>query len=409
MSEPAVGAERAVLSACLQSPGALREARQVLSLTDFWVPANQVVFAVCCDLADAGTVPDPMLVLAELERRGDASRVGGAPYLHTLFSMPAVPGNVAHYAGEVRAAARRRQLVLIGTRLTQIAEEVPDLDDALTAAAREALALDLLVEETVDGPIDGLSTWDDFLAVPDRAEDWIVPGLLERGDVVMMLAKGGSGKSFLSRQFALAISAGVHPFKPHERIEPAVTLLCDLENPEQMVRRQTRPLQTAVGRLGEWSAGRAHIWAREGLDIRRRQDAQLLERVVAETRPKLVTIGSLWNLAKRGNSDWGTAAEETIAVLDRIRRRYRCAFLIEHHMPKGAENKTPYGGQEWERFVMFGRVIDRRGPNVWALETSFRSDRDPREWPAGLYRGGVLPWSPIFDEDELQITIEASS
>jgi hypothetical protein len=61
----------------------------------------------------------------------------------------------------------------------------------------------------------------------------------------------------------------------------------------------------------------------------------------------------------------------------------------------------------WERFVEYGRVIDRKGPNVYALENFRSSDRDVREWPAGLYRGGTLPWTPIYHEEELEMLIEA--
>jgi hypothetical protein len=407
-AEPAtaIGAERAVIGAAMQSALALREARTVVTVSDFWTPANQILFAICCDLADAGTTVDPMVVLAELERRGDATRVGGAPYLHTLYAIPTVAANAAHYAAQVRASARRRALVSVGQRLCQIAADVTDLDDALTAAARESITLDLLIDEKLDGPVQGLSTWDEFLAPPDRPEDWIVPGLLERMNVVMILARGGSGKSWLSRQMCLAISAGVHPFQPKMKIEPQSTLLIDLENTPSMVRRQTRPLASTLARLGDWSPERAHIWASpQGINIRKHSDAQLLERVIAQTMPRFVAIGSLWNLAQRGGDDWDTTAEETIAVLNRMRERYRCAFWIEHHMPKGAENKTPYGASTWERFVEYGRVIDRKGPNVWELESTFRTDRDVREWPAGMFRGGSLPWSPIFDQEELDMRI----
>jgi len=402
------GPERSVLACALQSPQGFTDARAVVGTSDFPTDsAAQLLWSVCCDIADTGTTVDPMIVLAELTRRGE--RRIDATELHALYALPVVAGNATHYARQVRAASRRRQLAMVGARLAQVAEDVPDLDDALTAAARESLALQLLVDEVETGPVDGLSTWDEFLGQPDRSEDWIVPGLLERMNLVMILARPGSGKSWLSRQVCLAVAAGVHPFRPHTRIDAQSTLLIDLENTPSMVRRQTRPLVSSVTALGDWSPDRAHIWARpDGINIRKHADAQLLERVIADTRPALVGIGSLWNLAERGRDDWDTTAGETIAVLNRIRRRYRCAFWIEHHMPKGSENRTPFGSSMWERFVEYGRVIDRKGPNVYALENFRSSDRDVREWPAGLYRGGTLPWTPIYDQEELELIIEAS-
>jgi hypothetical protein len=293
-------------------------------------------------------------------------------------------------------------VAVIGQRLAQLGEDGADMDDTLTTAARESLALDLLIDETIDGPVDGLSTWDEFLNQPDRLEDWIVPGLLERQDVVMVLSRPGTGKSWLSRQVALAVASGVHPFRPETRIEAQRTLLVDLENPPQMVRRQSRAMVHSLARLGTWNADLAHLWAQPGgINIRKHADAQLFERVIAETRPALVAIGSLYNVFERGRDDWDTAAEETKAVFNRLRGRYRCAFWIEHHMPKGAEQKNPFGSSVWERWPGFGRVIDRRGDNVYELARTFRGDRDVREWPAGLERGGPLPWSPLWDQEEV--------
>jgi replicative DNA helicase len=402
-------AERSVLSAIIQSPAALREVRALLGAGEFFADQHATIYAACCDLADDGTRVDPVVLLGELERRGVAQKVGGAPFLHTLFAAPAVPSNVAHYAGMVREAAKRRRLTAVGTRLCQIAQDVTDLDDALSLAARESLSLDLLIEETTDGPVEGLASWGEFLGQPDRVADWIIPGLLERQDVVMILSTPGSGKSWLSRQLCLTVAAGVHPFKPAERIEPQRTLLIDLENPPQMVRRQSRPLSSQVARLGS-ASDLGWVWMRpEGLDLRKHADAQLLERVISETQPSLVALGSLYKAFQRGRDDWDTAAEEVRAVFDRMRSRFRCAFWLEHHMPKGSEHRNPFGSSVWERWPGFGRVIERRGENVFELAKTFRGDRDVREFPAGLYRGGELAWSPIWDADELELLASAGA
>lgn len=403
-------AERSVLGAMMLSRQAVTDVRALITAADFWPEQHRVLFALMCDLAEAGTAIDPVVVLSEITRRGDLTRVGGAPYLHTLVANVPTAANAGYYAMQVRAASRRRQLVLTGTRITQIGNDVTDLDDALSAAAHELVSLSLLVDETLDGPVEGLETFDEFLAHPDRPEDWIVPGLIERQDVVMILAKPGLGKSWLSRQVALAVASGVHPFKPDVAIEPQRTLLVDLENPPQMVRRQTRPLAHACQRLGWWDEQRAHIWAQPGgINLRRHADAQLLERVISETQPALVCLGSLYNAFERGRDDWDTAAEETKAVFNRLRARYRCAFWIEHHMPKGSareEPKNPFGSSVWERWPGFGRVISRAGEDVFKLERTFRGDRDVREWPAGLMRGGELPWSPIWSADDVDAMTE---
>lgn len=215
--------------------------------------------------------------------------------------------------------------------------------------------------------------------------------------------------SWLSRQVALTVASGVHPFMPSRRVEPKRTLLVDLENPESTVRRQSHEPYYAIRHLadGEAVGDRGWIWTHTaGLNIRKRQDAALLERVVSDTRPDLVCIGSLYNVFARGSSDWDTAAEEAIAVLNRIRSRYGCALWIEHHMPRASEGghrQSPFGSTLWERWPSYGRVISRIGGDFYDFAV-FRGDREAgREFPPGLRRGGKTPWTAIWDADELEL------
>jgi hypothetical protein len=60
----------------------------------------------------------------------------------------------------------------------------------------------------------------------------------------------------------------------------------------------------------------------------------------------------------------------------------------------------------WERWPSYGRVISRIGGEFYDFAV-FRGDREAgREFPAGLQRGGKLPWSPIWDREELELIRE---
>lgn len=409
MNAPAVAseAEKAVVALMTQSRTAVGQARAVLTAGDLYSPAHALIFGACCDLAERNEPVEPPAVIAELRRQGELTKAGGATYIASLYQIPVVGESLVHYAKLVRGASRARQALQIGQRIVQVADELGhDQDAMLDQLAADQLALQLLVDEPMhDAKIEGLSSWSEFWAQPDDPQDWIVPNLVERQDVFLLLGSEGGGKSYMTRQWCLAIAAGVHPFRPEQRIEPRRTLLVDLENAESMVRRQSRPVGSQVSRLGEWNDDLAHIWRKpDGLNLRKRADAQLLERVVAETRPVFVGLGSLYKAFKRGRDDWDTAAAEAIEVLDRIRYRYRCAFFLEHHMPKGdgkERPQTPFGSSEWMRWASHGRVLARIGENAYSLDPSFRGDRDPRDIPVGLCRGGDLPWTPIWDPEEL--------
>jgi replicative DNA helicase len=250
--------------------------------------------------------------------------------------------------------------------------------------------------------------------VPDSPTDWLVPELFERQDVWMFLAGEGGGKSYLSRQLCLTLAAGIHPFNWDEAITPCRTLLVDLENAESMVRRQSRAVRTQASRIShlevEQHSKNGWVWRRPaGLNIRRREDALLLETVIERVRPDFVALGSLYNSFVKGRDDWETAAEDAKVVFNRLRSRYGFCLALEHHMPKGDGHErpqTPYGSSVWQRWVTHGRVMTRMGANVWEFNASFRSDRDVRKTPAGLQRGGTFPWSPIWDEADLDALIE---
>ena len=52
----------------------------------------------------------------------------------------------------------------------------------------------------------------EFLAIVDPPSDWVIPGLLERGDRLIWTGFEGLGKSVVVRQLAVCAAAGVHPF-----------------------------------------------------------------------------------------------------------------------------------------------------------------------------------------------------
>ena len=61
-----------------------------------------------------------MTVAAELQRRGELQRIGGAPYLHTLAANVPIAANAGFYAEIVREKAILRRLVDAGTKIVQI-------------------------------------------------------------------------------------------------------------------------------------------------------------------------------------------------------------------------------------------------------------------------------------------------
>ena len=113
-------AEQSVLGSMLISKDAIADVVEAVRGTDFYRPAHEVVYDAIIDLYGRGEPADPVTVAAELQRRGELQRIGGAPYLHTLSANVPIAANAGYYAEIVREKAILRRLVEAGTKIVQI-------------------------------------------------------------------------------------------------------------------------------------------------------------------------------------------------------------------------------------------------------------------------------------------------
>ena len=113
-------AEQSVLGGMLLSKDAIADVVEVLRPDDFYRPAHQTVYDCILDLYGRGEPADAVTVSAELQRRGELIRLGGAPYLHTLIATVPTAANAAYYAEIVAEKAILRRLVEAGTRIVQL-------------------------------------------------------------------------------------------------------------------------------------------------------------------------------------------------------------------------------------------------------------------------------------------------
>ena len=113
-------AEQSVLGAMLISKDEIANVTETLRGPDFYRPAHEVIHDAIIDLFGRGEPADPVTVAAELSRKGELERVGGAPYLHTLSANVPIAANAAYYAEIVREKAILRRLVDAGTKIVQI-------------------------------------------------------------------------------------------------------------------------------------------------------------------------------------------------------------------------------------------------------------------------------------------------
>jgi len=395
MTEPIrnVLAERQVLGALMQQPDLADRVFATVTADDFSVPQNAFLAAVLHRRHLTGEPLHPTALLTDLMQDGTASKVGGAPYLHELYSGVEVPGSAPLLAQDIRRASVRRGLVAIGTRLVQQANNDTCEPLAVTTDVQAQLA-DVAEAELVTSNVT-VPTLTDFLAGDDDPEDWVIPGLLAREDRMILTGAEGLGKMMLLRQIAVCAAAGLDPlsFQP---IEPRTVLLVDLENPAQIMRQTIRKMvETAKVKSARHDvAERVFVERRpEGLNLAEPSNVAWLMKRVTLCNPDILIIGPLYKLMNDNPNDEATARACTVA-LDLIRTHGQCALLLEAHAGHGNSAMTdrpvrPTGSSLWLRWPEFGMGL-RRAKTDDAEEfrrvelVPWRGARGERDWPTEL-------------------------
>lgn len=232
---------------------------------------------------------------------------------------------------------------------------------------------------------------DAFLSEPEPDYEWLVPGVIERGDRAILTGGEGAGKSTLLRQIGVQCAAGIHPFTLR-RIDPINVLVVDLENSRRQTKRQLRPLRVAAGEAYPNKLLNIIIHG-GGVDLATAAGEIWLDERVRANKPDLLIIGPIYKMVGGDLTEEGPA-RAAAASLDLLRERYGIAMLIEAHSPHATNGGTrptrPYGASLWMRWPEFGLHITDTGQlKHW------RGDRDERDWPTALRRGGNWPWSPV--------------
>jgi replicative DNA helicase len=189
-----LAAEQCVLGGMMLSKDAISDVFDVIKAHDYYRPAHQLVHEVILDLYARGEPADAVTVAAELTRRGDISRVGGAPYLHTLIASVPTAANAGYYARIVRERAILRRLVEVGTRIVQLGYAGDgDADELVDRAEAEIYGVtDRRISE-------------DYLPLAD-----IMPGALE--EIEAIGSRGGTLAGVPTGFADLdALTNGLHP------------------------------------------------------------------------------------------------------------------------------------------------------------------------------------------------------
>lgn len=408
-------AEQQVLGAALVDPRATAEMIEGCPPGNFHTPAHETIATRIEKLAREGHPVTAVSIAHALTESGELARVGGAGYLHTLTSLACTWVSVGYFAAILREATTRRALHVAGTRIVQMSENATTkAGEAVEAALGEVRAVrerELMAE---DLPI---TTLHELLAQTTAEPNWLIPGLLEYGDRMLLTAGEGHGKSMLARQIAMCTAIGLHPFD-FTRVEPATVLVIDCENSRAMTVRRYRPLVELAAREGRpLVETRFFIEVRpQGLDLTSARDRAWLMKRVETIRPGLLVIGPLYRLHHHDPNSEENARSVSV-VLDEARHVSGCAVLTEAHAPHSYNGQLrsmrPAGSSLWMRWPELGygmRFADPADPDAARTRsmtfTPWRGSRDERSWPERIRAGGPGRWPWVVDADGTVVSID---
>lgn len=382
-------AELSTLAAGLQSRPARDKARRYLTGADFHDPTHEVIWNTMGELDRNGRGVDPAVLMSTLQ----ATNPHAAALLPMLVTYPAFAQHVVDYAAEVRQWATRRRLVTEAIRTQQQAL----MPGAVAANLAATVANRFAAIRDTGSPEDAESlTLGEVLSEPDDEPDWIIPGLLERADRMILTGDEGLGKSFLLRQVAVMATAGLDPFD-NRPIEPISVLVVDCENSLRQVRRKVRAVVAMAARHGKGNPEQVNLLCSKRIDITADRDLARIHREVDACQPDLVIIGPLYRLVPRALQTDDEAAP-MLAALDTIRDR-GIALMMEAHaghtMGKGnVRDLRPRGSSALLGWPEFGYGM-RGMADDYAQLVPWRGDRDERDWPTHLrHASDGIRWVP---------------
>ena len=219
-----IAAEEAVIAALLLDEDAYPRVLPIIQPSDFFREQNGWIYEACLALSDRSEAVTVPTVAHELERAGRLDAAGWEPYLAEIAGKYFTAVGVEAHARLVARDSLYRRLIAAAAQIAQLAYEGgPDVQRVLLHA--EELLLGIRNAEAAGDFKRLRELLDEFLEAPadeDEGElhesvrsgfmdlDELLGGGYKRGDLVILAARTGVGKTSLMLNFARNAAVGQH-------------------------------------------------------------------------------------------------------------------------------------------------------------------------------------------------------
>lgn len=314
-----IEAEQALLGAILYDNEALSLVDGTLPPDAFLEPFHGRLYDRMREIILAGSRADPITLADRFPGDEGFGTLGGVGYLADLVDHAPPSANAPDYAGVIRDAAQRRNLIRLSEGLARAARGRDG--DIPTAELIETAERELLRLQTHDRRTTLVSASEAVRRMLEQYENPnISPGVktglasldeaigdIQPGELVLLAARPSMGKSALAGCIAMNVSRkGLHP----DGARLGVIEINGEMTPEQMMRRHVSDLAfDLVGRDGP-----------EYRDIRRRKLEDFEQRAFYQAASELRELRTLYSVKKTGM---------TVSMLRALIRRQVSAWSRE--------------------------------------------------------------------------------
>jgi len=215
----AIEIEQSVLSACIVYPNSIDTFADILSPSDFYRTAHQIIFKTVAGLRSRKKPVDLQTIAVTLRDDGELEGIGGAAYLSKLVNDIPMSTSIKHHASVVKDKAVLREIIAKAQYTIQSAYEATSATDLLDETQQafldvsNPLAFDFctmpeLMEQTVD-QIEKCSNGEVDVSLPTGLADLDnqMGGGIRGSKLVLIVARPGIGKTAIALNIAGSIAA----------------------------------------------------------------------------------------------------------------------------------------------------------------------------------------------------------
>jgi replicative DNA helicase len=214
-------AERAVLGAILLERDAILAVSDTLQPVDFYLEKHALIFQAMLACLARRVPPDLATVASELRRQEQLDLVGGLAALGELATEVPTAVHVAYYAETVTRTATLRRLITSGGQITalgyaehqELAQTLDQAEQTLFAVTQRQRGADFVPLSTVvQAYFERVERDEDEQVVPTGLYDLDAKlnGGLRPGQLALLAARPGLGKSGLAMSIAYHLGVGQH-------------------------------------------------------------------------------------------------------------------------------------------------------------------------------------------------------